>query len=172
MKPTVSQGDVPASPQGSDVQLERHSCREAAERLDQSITVLAGWTRRHDIEATVMQRAKCSLPASLIWLLARLVSCGPCHPSDLASWLGVDNSTITPKLQRLEGEQLVLREPDPEDRRAALVRATPTGVKLLNRLRRARADLLEERLQTIPAERQATVVMALSDLADLLAQPQ
>ncbi len=169
MIPPIGGGDGATPPTDSDVPAQTSSCREAAEMLDQSITVLAGWARRHDIESTVMQRAHCSVPASLVWLLARLVTCGPCHPSDLATWLGVDNSTITPKLQRLEAENLVLREPDPGDRRAALVRATPNGIKLLHRLRRARSDLLEERLQTIPSERQAAVVLALSDLADLLA---
>jgi DNA-binding MarR family transcriptional regulator len=115
-----------------------------------------------------MQLARCDLPLSHVWLLTRIVNCGPCHPSELASHLGVDNSTITPKLQRLEAEKLVVREPDLSDRRAALVRATPTAVRLLHKLRRTRASILEERLIPVPGDRRGEIVSALAELARLL----
>lgn len=140
----------------------------AGSGLEDSVTTLVRWATRHDVQTAVMRRAQSSLPLSHVWLLARIASCGPCHPSDLAASFGVDNSTITPKLQRLESEELVKRRPDPTDRRAALVETTPSGIRLLGRLRRARAAILEERLAALPQPRRLDVVTALSDLASIL----
>jgi DNA-binding MarR family transcriptional regulator len=138
------------------------------EELDDAITAVVRWAGHHELQARVMQRAHCDLPLSQVWLLARIVNCGPCHPSQLATQVGVDNSTITPKLQRLEAGRLVVREPDPSDGRAALVRATPTGVRLLQKLRRTRAAILDERLRAVPDERRRVIVTALGELAQLL----
>ena len=153
--PAVERPDSPSRP-------------TAGELLDDAITTVARWAGRHEVQARVMQRAHCDLPLSQVWLLARIVSCGPCHPSQLATQVGVDNSTITPKLQRLEAERLVIRDPDPSDHRAALVRATPTGVRLLQKLRRTRAAILDERLRTVPDEQRRMMVAALAELAQLL----
>lgn len=152
----------------SDEQVHDAPPGPPGERLDDAVTTLVRWASRHDVQARVMQRAQCDLPLSHVWLLARIVNCGPCHPSALATQVGVDNSTITPKLQRLEAERLVVRQADPSDRRAALLRATPTGVRLLTRLRRARAAILDERLRAVSDQRREALVAALIELAQLL----
>jgi DNA-binding MarR family transcriptional regulator len=136
--------------------------------LDESLTALLHWANRNEVQTQMLRRANCTLPISSIWLLVRIQRCGPCHPSDLASFNGVDNSTITPKLQRLEVDGLVVRRPDPDDRRAVLVEATPAGCRLLKRLRRSRANVVEEGLATLPLERRQRIVDALGDLARLL----
>jgi len=136
--------------------------------LDESLTALLHWANRNEVQTQMMRRANCTVPISSIWLLVRIQRCGPCHPSDLASFNGVDNSTITPKLQRLEVDGLVVRRSDPDDRRAVLVEATPAGCRLLKRLRRSRANVVEEGLATLPPERRQRIIEALSDLARLL----
>lgn len=136
--------------------------------LADSLTAIVGWASRNDIQTEVMRRAHCSLPISNIWLLVRIASSGPCHPSNLAAFSGVDNSTITPKLQRLEAEDLLERRPDPADRRAALVHITAAGTRLLKRIRRARAQLVVEAMEGLPPGRRDALENALSELAAVL----
>ncbi|MBD0709258.1 MULTISPECIES: MarR family winged helix-turn-helix transcriptional regulator [unclassified Streptomyces] len=57
-------------------------------------------------------------------MMMRLWGCGPVRQSDLIQSLGVDASTVTKMLQRLELCGHVRRGPDPADRRAVLVEAT------------------------------------------------
>ena len=47
---------------------------------------------------------------------------GPLSPRDLAQHVGLHRATVTGILDRLEGGQWVVRERDPSDRRAVLVR--------------------------------------------------
>lgn len=136
--------------------------------LDESLTAILNWANRHEVQTQVMQRASCTLPLSNVWLLVRIQRSGPCHPSDLATFHGVDNSTITPKLHRLEADGLAIRRPDPDDRRAVLVEATSAGCRLLKRLRRARAAIVEEALAVLSPERRQRILEALGDLAGLL----
>jgi DNA-binding MarR family transcriptional regulator len=64
----------------------------------------------------------------------------------LAQHLGVDRTVMTYLLDDLESGGLIERRPDPADRRARRVVATPRGTELLanldDRLRTAEADLL------------------------------
>lgn len=113
--------------------------------IAQAITLIVAWAARNDVQQDTMRRARCRLPRGHVWLLARLASSEPIRLSDLATSLGVDQSTLTPQAQRLECEGLIAREPDPRDRRAALLRVTQAGQRLLSRLhstRRATFDAL------------------------------
>jgi DNA-binding MarR family transcriptional regulator len=60
--------------------------------------------------------------------LLRLHRNGPERIGALAVELGLDSTTVTRHLDELESRGLVVREPDPADRRAALVRLTPKAV--------------------------------------------
>lgn len=92
----------------------------------------------------------------------RLDSRAPIRLGGLALALGVDGSTLTPQVQRLERDGLVVREADPDDRRAARVRLTPAGRGLLARMHTGRRALLAEKPATwTQAEReQAALVLA------------
>lgn len=61
------------------------------------------------------------------WLLRHLVESGPLRMSALARWQGVDRSTMTAQINRLERMGLVRRADDPSDRRAILVHVTQEG---------------------------------------------
>lgn len=52
------------------------------------------------------------------------------NPSQIASSLNLDSSTITGLLDRMENKELLKRQPDPEDRRALRVLLTKTGKEL------------------------------------------
>ena len=49
-------------------------------------------------------------------------------PGDLAAQLELSTGAMTNRLDRLEAAGLARREPDPDDRRALIVRLTPTGL--------------------------------------------
>ncbi len=53
-------------------------------------------------------------------------------PSDLAEKAGVSKATITGFLDGLEREGLVIRLPDPDDRRKYLIRLTASGLQKLD----------------------------------------
>jgi DNA-binding MarR family transcriptional regulator len=59
---------------------------------------------------------------------------GPLSPSALARWAGLHPATITGILDRLEGGGWVVRERDPSDRRAVVVRTVRERVPDLLRL--------------------------------------
>jgi DNA-binding MarR family transcriptional regulator len=136
--------------------------------LERAVTVLVRWSNSREVQVETMRRARCDLPLGSVTMLQRIASCGPVHPSELAAYYGVDNSTITPRLQRLEREGAVVREPDPRDRRAALLRITPTGQRLRKRLHLARRTMLEEFLRDWTFEQQSRVATAMTMLAERL----
>jgi DNA-binding MarR family transcriptional regulator len=64
--------------------------------------------------------------------------------TDLAEMLGVDTPTVTRKVQQLEREGMVVRQTDPDDRRASRIGLTPAGRRTIERVRRARRSWLEQ----------------------------
>ncbi|MFE7133201.1 MarR family winged helix-turn-helix transcriptional regulator [Streptomyces sp. NPDC057638] len=80
-----------------------------------------------------------------------------------------DNSVST-LVRQLAAEGLLVRAPDPLDRRAALLRVTPEAARGLRRWEDRRAALLEERLALLPAEDRAALAAALPALRHLAAR--
>src|ERR1700751_1332513 len=110
------------------------SAEDSVRIIESALAVIIAWATRRDIYEETTRRARCNLPRGHTGLLSRLATAGPLRVGELAELLGVDNSTITPMTQRLEGMRLIAREPDPEDGRAAVLRITPAGKRNLNRL--------------------------------------
>lgn len=50
--------------------------------------------------------------------------------AELARTIGVEQPTLANTLQRMERDDLIHREPDPNDRRKSLIRLTPRGRRL------------------------------------------
>jgi len=144
------------------------SAEDSVRIIESALAVIIAWATRRDIYEETMRRARCDLPRGHTGLLSRLSSCGPMRVGELAVLLGVDNSTITPQAQRLERLGLIVREPDPVDGRAAVLRITSAGRRTLRRLQSSWRDVLNERLQTWPENDRAAAAAALSRLADTL----
>ena len=68
-------------------------------------------------------------------LLGALSHCGPSRLSTLAEHCGFDPSTVSRQVADLEKEGLLERTTDPDDRRAVLLKASPKGNRLLQRLK-------------------------------------
>lgn len=78
--------------------------------------------------------------------LSVVVFRGPLTLGELARAEGVRSATMTGIVNGLEGERLVTRRPDVNDRRATLIEATQAGKRLLARERRRRIELIASRL--------------------------
>ncbi|MER5755873.1 MarR family transcriptional regulator [Streptomyces sp. NPDC002088] len=76
-------------------------------------------------------------------LMMQLWERGEQRQADLIKTLGLDPSTVTKMLQRLEQSGFVTRKPSPNDRRAVVVSATRAGQALRNQVRQAWCALEE-----------------------------
>ena len=79
-------------------------------------------------------------------LLGVVAAHGPLRPGHIAGKLAVDASVVSRQLAGLGRLGLVERGPDPDDRRAELVRLSPAGRERLARAREVMCGALAERL--------------------------
>ncbi|MCU1594512.1 MAG: hypothetical protein JWO12_1904 [Frankiales bacterium] len=94
--------------------------------------------------------------------LWRIVEDGPLRPTTLAALIGVDLSVVSRQVKALEDVGFVTRSPDPADARAALVRATESGLDAFEQTRLQRTEVLDEVLAAWPAEDRANLVRLLT----------
>ena len=76
--------------------------------------------------------------------LSRLGLVEQCTMTELAGLLGLEISTVSRRVKALEDRGLVERETSPTDRRAALLRLTPEGRALFERLSTSWREMLAE----------------------------
>ncbi|MGH3231322.1 MAG: MarR family winged helix-turn-helix transcriptional regulator [Streptosporangiaceae bacterium] len=101
------------------------------------------WTRRMRC-----QQAGDELSASEAAGLGRVGRMGPVTPMVLAHCEHVQ-PPVTCILERLTGRGLVLRNPDPADRRQVLISRTPAGHGLARHIRLSRTWLAGQRLAVL-----------------------
>ena len=101
--------------------------------------------------------------------LSVVVFAGPIPIGELATAEGVRPPTMTRLVDGLERDGLVKREPDPEDRRGVVVRATTRGVRTLTRGRARRVEVLAQHLRQLPSKDLATLATA-ADLFERVAR--
>jgi DNA-binding MarR family transcriptional regulator len=96
------------------------------------------------------------LTPTRISLLSTITRLGPIRLSELAAEEGINPTMLSRIVGDLVLGGLIERVGDPQDRRAALVRATRDGRKLVERMRRERTDVLSVALDALsPGERRA-----------------
>lgn len=135
------------------------AARTAADDLLMVVTRLARRLRRlADDGISPTQRS----------ILTTLERRGPLTHGDLAAAERVRPPTITAAVDRLEGEGLVVRERDANDRRVTRVRITDAGHALLAAARRERTAYLERRLRALSPSDRAAIEAAAPALARLL----
>lgn len=83
-------------------------------------------------------------------MLGRLDRCGSQSVSDLAAAERVRPQSMAQTVGDLEGEGLVDRKPDPDDRRRALVTITAAGKARIEADRRAREGWLVKAFEELP----------------------
>lgn len=108
-------------------------------------------------------------PLNQASVLGRLDREGPCSVSDLAAAERVRPQSMAQTVGDLEADALVERNPDPDDRRRALVSLTAAGQARIEADRRAREGWLVKALEELPEgdrETMARAVAILGRLAD------
>jgi DNA-binding MarR family transcriptional regulator len=96
--------------------------------------------------------------------LSVVVFGGPLRVSALARAEQVRTPTITAIVAALERDGLVIRDSDPSDARASILRATPRGARLMAEGRARRIALLASDLRTMSAADRRTLL----DAAEIL----
>ncbi len=100
----------------------------------------------------------------------RLCMAGPTRPSTIAQGLDISPAAVTQLLDRLEERRLILRTPDPEDRRATVVSLTPQGVRLYRTAVGEIQKLLSEIDRELGPDGMAVVQRGAEELDRALAQ--
>ena len=98
--------------------------------------------------------------ARILWGL----KAGACRAGHLAHQAKIAPSTITEIVESLEGDGLVRRETDPDDRRAVRVALTADGRRQLQRFEHAAAVALADSLSSLTAPQRQRIRAAFNDL--------
>ena len=103
--------------------------------------------------------------------LSVLVFGGPRRIGDLADAEQVEPPTMTRLVDGMERDGYVIRSPDPEDRRAVVVRATAKGSRALKQGRSQRVEALAGQLRSLSAE-QLSMLAEGVDVLELVVSPK
>ena len=134
------------------------------DRFDEALQTVARSITQVRVHERLLRLAGVRLDRAGATLLFKLSARGESlRVTDLAEMLGVDTPTVTRKVQQLERDGMVVRQSDPDDRRASRIRLTPAGRRTIERVRRARRAWLDRLLQGWDDD-------DLSHLADLLSR--
>lgn len=99
-------------------------------------------------------------------VLSRLADRGPTRLSELAGVFGLDLSTVSRQVSRLEAAGMVTRGADTRDARAHLLDITDAGRDVLLEARRILHDRLERALREWPARDREELARLLLRLGD------
>jgi DNA-binding MarR family transcriptional regulator len=113
------------------------------------------------------QQTDDSLSYPLISLLFSIVRAQPASAGELAAAEGVSPPSVTRSLNRLIELGYVSREPDPADRRAAVICLTPRGLRERDHILRSREVWLTQHLDRLTEEDLGQLVDALPALERL-----
>ncbi len=123
--------------------------------------------RRHRMVAADLLKAAGLYPGQEL-LMMHLWQSGPVRQADLIRSLGVDPSTVTKMLSRLEKSGHVTRTTDPADRRAMLIEATPESRKMRSGIKTAWEELENRTVATLDTTERAQLLRLLDKVADSL----
>ncbi|MBC6461164.1 MarR family winged helix-turn-helix transcriptional regulator [Actinomadura sp. HBU206391] len=107
------------------------------------------------------------LTPSRLSALAIIVANGPMKIGELAAQMTVSAPTVSQLIDVLQDQGLIIRDQDARDRRVSRVRASPTGLAVLEDLRKRATGLLAERIGRLPADQRTALADALPALEAL-----
>jgi DNA-binding MarR family transcriptional regulator len=137
------------------------------DRFDDALQTIARSITQFRLHERLLRLAGVRLDRAGATMLFKLAAKNdPLRVTDLAEILGVDTPTVTRKVQQLEREGMVVRQTDPDDRRASRIGLTPAGRRTIERVRRARRVWLEQLLCDWNDDDLSVVADLLSQFAD------
>jgi DNA-binding MarR family transcriptional regulator len=125
------------------------------------------WTSRRANRQRLYGKAA-ELSPNQVWLLDAMTGAARVRLSDLAAWQGVDKSTITVQVRKLEERGLLQRSADAADRRAALLVLTARGRSLQKRRVETGTALIDALLLQWPIEEREAFATYFHRFADQL----
>jgi DNA-binding MarR family transcriptional regulator len=130
----------------------KNSTEQDLDILEDAMTHLHRAMSRHRMWEHITTAAGVSIDRSSAMILhfLEMHEKNHCHPSELASKLGVEAPSVTRKIQQLEEAGLVSRQPDPQDRRAFTLHITRTGRNIVQKIHKAKRQNLADVLGKWP----------------------
>ena len=120
--------------------------RAILDALERSLADVLRMLSHREATSEVAERCGYDLPPASWALLEHLDTHGALRVSQIAACHGVDISSVTPRLKRLEKAGLVRRERVDSDARAFLISIAPNGTHALESIHAARREILEQAL--------------------------
>ncbi|MDN3311109.1 MarR family transcriptional regulator [Microbacterium oryzae] len=123
-------------------------------------------TKVRRITNEMAERVSPGLNPGAYKVFTTIVRDGPIKASDMTERMALDKGQLSRTLRELQDLGLIARTPDPGDRRASLLEATPFGVERLTAARSGTQTLLHNSLLAWDVDRVrdlATLLRALTD---------
>ncbi|MEV4612644.1 MarR family transcriptional regulator [Kitasatospora sp. NPDC049258] len=120
----------------------------------------------------VQASSRLDLTFAQLSALARIEAHAPIRLVDLAARERVAAPSMIRTLAPLHADGLIAKEPDPQDRRSALISVTAHGRETIARIRLERSQLLAERAGQLTAEQRDALLAALPVLELLAEEPR
>jgi DNA-binding MarR family transcriptional regulator len=136
---------------------------EVAEHLIEMLSLLRKRLVRH-----AAQHAKQEFSPMQMHVLFTLCERGCFTMSELAGEVLISKQQLTPLVDRLVSAGVVLREPDPNDRRVVKIRLSPAGHDLLTIKKKEAIDIFEKRIACLDDADLAKLGEVLGPLRDIL----
>jgi DNA-binding MarR family transcriptional regulator len=121
--------------------------RAVAHRLQIAIVDLQRITNSRKLHGLRAARAGVAISPVAGSVLHHIVEEGPLRPALLAERMRMQPSALSRQLKVLDAEGCIERVPIPGDRRGWLVRVTPRGRGIVQRLERADEDIIADQLR-------------------------
>lgn len=112
--------------------------------------------------------SQAALPPLQTSVLATLADHEPLRLSELARREAVTPPTMSRVLTALDDNGLLVRTPDPQDARSALVHLSESGRETIVRVRTERTAMLAERIERLDPSQRAALAAALPALESLV----
>jgi len=139
-----------------------------AGKVEWALARIINWSRRQDVQRAIVSRSGHDLTLGHASTLALIVEHGPLRLSELADRLGIDGSTLTPRVRQLVNAEFVRCFPDTTDGRATRIEATSKGQRAFSDLHATHRKFIEDALAHLTAVERDTLGRALGSVADHL----
>jgi DNA-binding MarR family transcriptional regulator len=126
-----------------------------------------------EIERSVWIQTKsealcCGVTLAQCHAILEIGAAGGLKLKDLASRLGLDNSTLSRTVESLVRDGLVERTPNEKDRRASVIRLNEKGRTARDRINATWNRICRDMFRSTPREKHQSLVESVSILAELL----
>jgi DNA-binding MarR family transcriptional regulator len=111
----------------------------------------------------------CGVTMAQCHAIMEIDAAGELNLKDLASRLGLDNSTLSRTVESLVKEGLAERTPSANDRRASVIRLNEKGRTARDRINSTWNRICRDMFRGIPREKHQSLLESVSILAELLA---